>query len=667
MDRNTIIGLVLIFLVFIGFSLYNSNKLQKSYDSAAVIADSLYEAGDYESARLQYLKALEFKPGTPEAVNRVNEINRILQPDTSVAGQDTVIQEQQPGLPPAEQPGVVTTRQPDSAVEDAQAAGVFSEAYRGEQKFFTIENNKLILKIAAKGGRIYSATLKDYTTYDNKPLVLFDGDSTVFGFKFFTRDNKRIETNKMFFQPVNTSEYTDATAAAASVVFRASVSEGQYIEYVYSLDPDLYMLDFAARFIGLSGIMASNINSLSFDWSAYIPQQEKGRQNENNYASIKYKHYQDEVDGFRDRSQKDFEEAEISTPLRWVAFKDQFFSSVLISGESFSNGYVAYSMMPAESKYLRHCTAELSMPFEPGQKVEYDMSLYLGPNHYKTLKKYDLQLEELVMLGKNIIKFINKYVIVQIFSWLNRFIGNYGIIILILTLIIKIVLFPLTFKSYQSQAKMKVLKPLVDEIGKKFPKKEDAMKKQQATMDLYKKAGVSPMGGCLPMLLQMPFLFAMFRFFPTSIELRQESFLWADDLSTYDSILDLPFSIPLYGDHVSLFTLLMTISTIITMKINSPSSTGQEQMPGMKMMTYIMPIMFMFILNNFSAGLTYYYFLANLITFGQNLISKRFIDEEAVLKKLNENKKKPAKKSKFQQRLEEAAKQRGYQKPGKKK
>jgi len=667
MDRNTIIGLVLIFLVFIGFSLYNSNKLQKSYDSAAVVADSLYEAGDYESARLQYLKALEFKPGTPEAVNRVNEINRILQPDTSVAGQDTVIQEQQPGLQPAEQAGMLTTRQPDDAVEDQQAAGVFSEAYRGEQKFFTIENEKLILKIAAKGGRVYSATLKDYTTYDNKPLVLFDGDSTVFGFKFFTRDNKRIETNKMFFQPVNTAEYTDATTSAASVVFRASVSEEQYIEYVYSLEPDLYMVDFDARFIGLSGILASNINSLSFDWSAYIPQQEKGRQNENNYVSIKYKHYQDDVDGFRDRSQKDFEEAEISTPLRWVAFKDQFFSSVLISGESFSNAYVAYSMMPAESKYLRHCTAELSMPFEPGQKVEYDMSLYLGPNHYKTLKKYDLQLEELVMLGKNIIKFINKYVIVQIFSWLNKFIGNYGIIILILTLIIKIVLFPLTFKSYQSQAKMKVLKPLVDEIGKKFPKKEDAMKKQQATMDLYKKAGVSPMGGCLPMLLQMPFLFAMFRFFPTSIELRQESFLWADDLSTYDSILDLPFSIPLYGDHVSLFTLLMTISTIITMKINSPSTTGQDQMPGMKMMTYIMPIMFMFILNNFSAGLTYYYFLANLITFGQNMISKRFIDEEAVLKKLNENKKKPAKKSKFQQRLEEAAKQRGYQQPRKKK
>ncbi|MDT8401583.1 MAG: membrane protein insertase YidC [Bacteroidales bacterium] len=661
MDRNTIIGLVLIFLIFIGFSLYNSNKLKKSYESAAIVADSLYKAGDYEAARLQYLKALEYKPGTPEAVNRINEINSILLPDT-VSFQDTVQQEQGDELQviEANELKAVETQAP------GEAAGAFSEAYRGDQEFFTLENNKLILKISAKGGRVYSVTLKEYTTYDNRPLVLFDGDSTVFGFKFFTRDNKRIETNNMYFRPVNTDGYTDASSLKASAVFRANVSDDQYIEYVYSLDPELYMVDFEVNFVGLSEVMASNINSLSFDWKSYIPQQEKGRQNENNWVNIKYKHYQDNVDGFRDRSQKDFEETDVSTPLKWLAFKDQFFSSVLIAGQYFSNAYVSYTTMPEDSKYLRFCTTELSLPYEPGPKVEYDMSLYFGPNHYQTLKKYDLELEELVMLGKNIIKFINQYVIVPIFNWLNKFIGNYGIIILILTLIIKIVLFPLTFKSYQSQAKMKVLKPLVDEIGKKFPKKEDAMKKQQATMDLYKKAGVSPMGGCLPMLLQMPILFAMFRFFPTSIELRQESFLWADDLSTYDSILDLPFTIPLYGDHISLFTLLMTVSTIITMKINSPSATGQEQMPGMKMMTYIMPVMFMLILNNFSAGLTYYYFLANIITFGQNLISKRFIDEEAVLKKLNENKKKAPAKSKFQKRLEEAAKQRGY-KPSKKK
>jgi len=648
-------------LVFIGFGFYNSNKLKKSYESAFIEADSLYKEGEYEAAKLKYLKALEFKPGTPEAVNRINEINRIIQPDTIVGIQDTVQQrEQVPQQEVKTVGGAAETEQP------MQPTGAFSETYNGKQEFFILKNDILEVTIATKGGRIYSALLKDYTTYDQRPLVLFDGDSTNFGFKFFTSDNKRIETNNLYFKPVNTSQVTDATNSKASATFRLEVSENEYIEYVYSLEPDRYMVDFDVNFLGLSDIMPSNMNSISFDWKSYIPQQEKGRQNENNWANIKYKHYQDNVDGFRDRVHKDFEEADITTPLRWVAFKDQFFSSVLISSGSFTNAYVSYTTMPEDSKYLRYCTAELGLPFNPGDKVEYDLKLYLGPNHYNTLKKYDVGLEELVMLGKNVIKFFNKYVIVPIFNWLDNYIGNYGIIILILTLIIKIVLFPLTFKSFQSQAKMKVLKPMVDEIGKKYPKKDDAMKKQQATMDLYKKAGVSPLGGCLPMALQMPILFAMFRFFPTSIELRQQPFLWAEDLSTYDSILDLPFNIPMYGDHISLFTLLMTASTIITMKINSPSSTGQEQMPGMKMMTYIMPIMFMLILNNFSAGLTYYYFLANLITFGQNLISKRFIDEEAVLKRLNESKKKPSKKSKFQQRLEAAAKQRGYQPPKRK-
>jgi len=661
MDRNTLIGLALMILVFVGFGLYNSSKLKKSYESAVSVADSLYDAGEYEAARLQYLKALEFKPGTPEAVNKVNEINRIIQPDT-VSLQDT-LQQQMEEIPQQELqtlPETIETAQP------LQQVGVFSEAYNGKQEFFVLKNDLLELKIATKGGRPYSVMLSQYTTHNQRPLLLFDGDSTVFGFKFFTGDNKRIETNNLYFTPVNTSRITDASSSRASATFRLQVTDNEYIEYIYSLEPEDYMVDFNVNFVGLSDIMPSNISSLTFDWQSYMPQQEKGRQNENNWANVKYKHYQNNVDGFRTRSQKEFEESDISTPLKWVAFKDQFFSTVLISGESFSNGYVSYKTMPEDSKFLRYCTAELGLPFNPGAKVDYNMKLYFGPNHYNTLKKYDLELQELVMLGKNIIKFFNKYVIVPIFNWLDNSIGNYGIIILILTLIIKIVLFPLTFKSYQSQAKMKVLKPMVDEINKKFPKKEDAMKKQQATMDLYKKAGVSPLGGCLPMALQMPILFAMFRFFPTSIELRQESFLWAEDLSTYDSILDLPFNIPLYGDHISLFTLLMTASTIITMKINSPSTTGQEQMPGMKMMTYIMPVMFMLILNNFSAGLTYYYFLANLITFGQNMISKRFIDEEAVLKKLNENKKKTPKKSKFQQRLEEAAKQRGYKPPKKK-
>jgi len=299
-----------------------------------------------------------------------------------------------------------------------------------------------------------------------------------------------------------------------------------------------------------------------------------------------------------------------------------------------------------------------------GESSAIKMKMYFGPNSFTLLKKYDLQLEELVFLGRNIIRWINQFVIIPIFNLLDNFIVSYGIIILILTLIIKVVLFPLTHKSFLSQAKMRVMKPMVDELAKKFPKQEDAMKKQQATMELYKKAGVSPMGGCLPMLLQMPILFAMFRFFPTSIELRQQSFLWAKDLSTYDSIFNLPFTIPMYGDHVSLFTLLMTVSTIISTKITSPAG-GQEQMPGMKTMMYMMPVMFMLILNNFSAGLTYYYFLANVITIVQTQVSRRFVNEAEILKKIEENKKKPVKKSKWQQRLEAASKKSGYRLPKK--
>jgi len=366
------------------------------------------------------------------------------------------------------------------------------------------------------------------------------------------------------------------------------------------------------------------------------------------------------VESLKLRSTKD-EKLDIPTKLSWVAFQDQFFSSVLLTNDFFLDGSISSARTLASTKYIRYYTSEIGVPFNAASSTPINMKMYFGPNHFKTLKKEGLEMEKLVFLGKNIIGWINRFAIIPVFQWLEKYIGSYGLIILILTIIIKIVLFPLTFKSYQSQAKMQVLKPMVEELGKKFPKKEDAMKKQQATMELYKRAGVNPMGGCLPMLLQMPILFAMFRFFPVSIELRQEHFLWATDLSTYDSILTLPFTIPLYGNHVSLFTLLMTGSTLLTTKMTG-STPGSDQ-PGMKVMMYMMPVMFMLILNNFSSGLTYYYFLANMLTYLQNIISKRFIDSEAVLATLEENKKKPLKKSKWQQRLEEAAKQRGLSTP----
>ena len=658
MDKNTITGIVLIFVIFLGFSLYNNNKITKAVDTSIERADSLYDAGNLVEARVEYMKALKYKPQTEIALLRVDEINRVLSPAAAAAAQEDMLQRDAGATP--------QKIKEDIAIEEPvliQDLGQFSATSVGKQEFIIIENDLIVLKISTLGGRPYSVRLKEYTTYDSRPLILFDGDSTLFGFSFFTADNRPVRTNDLFFEPYNTGSYIDASEHEGVVALRLHAEGGGYIEYLYTLLPELYMVKFDVRFSEMDNVIASNQNALILNWNAYIPQQEKGRTNELNGTGYKYKHYQDEVGGFRDRTQKEYEEAKISTRLRWVAFKDQFFSTVLIAEDSFLNGYVTSSIIPEGSKYLKLMTAELTLPYDSGQENVYNMQFFMGPNHFKTLKKYGYELHQIIYLGKNIIRWINQYFIIQLFNLLNKFIGNYGIIILIMTLIIKTVLYPLTFKSYQSQAKMKVLKPLVDELSKKFPKKDDAVKKQQATMELYKKAGVSPMGGCLPMLLQMPILFAMFRFFPSSIELRQESFLWAKDLSTYDSILDLPFTIPMYGDHVSLFTLLMTISTILTTRLNSPS--GQEQMPGMKMMMYMMPVMFMLILNNFSSGLTYYYFLANIITLGQNWISKRFIDEQAVLKKLEANKKKPVPKSKFQQRLEAAAKQKGY-KPAKK-
>ncbi|NMC37024.1 MAG: membrane protein insertase YidC [Bacteroidales bacterium] len=652
MDKNTIIGIVLIFAIFIGFSVYNSSRLNKSYEQIMEVADSLYAEGDMENARAEYINALRFKPNEPTAVAKVNEINKLLGFSTEPT--------------PAEKEKTDTSaiieeaskEQPE--VADSSRFGAFGASSTGDTSMIILENNRIKIKISPKGGRIYSALVKDYYTHDSLPLILFAGDSTIFGFNFFTADNKAVQTNNLFFRPVAENKHYVAENEAQSVVLQLAAGADKYIEYKYTLQPDRYVVDFDVTFKSMDGIIASNQNSITLDWRMYIPQQEKGRQNEENYTTIKYKYFQDDVDQLRFRSNKDVDKADITTKLSCVAYQDQFFSSVLITNDFFLNGSVQSTKLTSP-KYIRYFASELGVPFNPGPESNISMKFYYGPNHMSTLRKEGMQLDKIVFLGKNIIGWINRFMIIPVFNWLERYIASYGLIILILTILIKIVLLPLTFKSYQSQAKMQVLKPMVEELGKKFPKKEDAMKKQQATMDLYKRAGVNPMGGCLPMLLQMPILFAMFRFFPVSIELRQEPFLWATDLSTYDSILTLPFKIPMYGDHVSLFTLLMTASTILTMKM-SGSSPGQDQ-PGMKAMMYMMPVMFMVILNNFSSGLTYYYFLANILTYLQNLLSKRFIDADKVLATLEENKKKPLKKSKWQQRLEAAAKQRGIQPP----
>lgn len=538
--------------------------------------------------------------------------------------------------------------------------GEFAASATGENRFYILENDLIKLTVSSKGGRPYAVELKKYKTFGKKPVVLFSGDSTQFGLNFFNQ-NRPVSTNALFFQPSDTLVH-DASSVRDSLTMRLVVDTNKYIEYRYVLEPGSYMIGLNLRLVGMQDIVTRDPSTIDLSWEMFIPQHEQLKKNENQYTTLYFRHYQEDVDFFRASSSKEIQEQDIPTQVEWVAFKNQFFSSVIIADGNFTNALVRSTALPVESKYLKNFRTELGIPFQRLANENIRLRLFFGPNKFKLLKQYkQYRLEDLVSLGKGIIRWINQFVIIPIFDWLSRFIGNYGLIILLLTIIIKIGLLPLTYRSYLSQAKMKVLKPQIDELNHKYPKGKE-VEKQQATMALYKKAGVSPMGGCLPMLLQFPILFAMFRFFPTSIELRQEGFLWVKDLSTFDSIVSwnatIPFLSSIYGNHISLFTILMTVSTIVSMKLSDTASSTQ-QMPGMKTMMYVMPVMFMFMLNRFSAGLTYYYFLANMITIGQNYLFKQFVDEKEILRKIEEKKAKPVKKSKFQQRLEEMSKQAG--------
>ena len=541
--------------------------------------------------------------------------------------------------------------------------GLFANSYRDSNEYVTLENELLKIKISAIGGRPYSVELKKYTRYDDKPVVLFKGDSTRMGFSFFS-NNKLIQTNDLYFKPMANSQRVMVKNHSDSLSLRLYAGENSYIEYVYIMSPNDYMVRFKVNFVNMGEIIANNYSSLDFNWKINVLRQEKGVQNENTYTNIQYRYFDDNEDESMNGTSDHPVDKEVKNKVKWVAFKQQFFSSILIADNSFSNASLHSVKMLDTANYLKEYNATLGVNYENRPFYSVPMRFYFGPNHFPTLQKYNLGLEKVIFLGRSIFRWINQFCIIPLFSWLNIYFLNFGLIIFLMTLIIRIVLFPLTFKSYESQAKMRVLKPEIDEINKKFPK-EKAMERQQAQMALYKKAGVNPLGGCIPMLLQFPILIAMFRFFPTSIELRHQHFLWATDLSTYDSILTFPFSIPFYGNHISLFTILMTVTTIISMRLNQQTSSMDNQLPGMKTMMYIMPVFFMFILNNFSSGLTYYYLLVNLITIGQNEVFKRMIDEEKLLNRIRLNKAKTVKKSKFQERLEQAAKARGVNFPKK--
>ena len=515
-----------------------------------------------------------------------------------------------------------------------------------EEQEFILENDSIKLVLSSKGGEIKSVELKKYKTFDGSPLELFNSEDSKFNIE--GRGINSANENFIFIE-----------GDKSYVRLRHTINENTFIEYNYSLKEDQYLVEFSIKTEGFDNI-ATRDNEIWMEWKIAAPQTEKSKTNQEQYTGFYFQEsYSKDVDYVWDNDEKE----KIDVDLSWIAFKQQFFSTIISSSNNFKSGS-SFQVSKNEDKYIKTLSLETRLD---DKENEFNYEIYFGPNDYKKLKEYNKSYEEIIPLGWGIFGWVNRVIVINIFDYLRNSAGikNYGLIILILTLIIKLALSPLTYKSYLSQAKMKVLKPEIDKITEKH-KEKDPMKAQKETMSLYRKAGVNPMGGCLPMLVQFPILIAMFRFFPASIELRQESFLWADDLSSYDSIMSLPWDIPFYGDHVSLFTLLMTVSTLIYTHMNSQMTS--TQMPGMKWMMYLMPIMFLGFFNNYAAALSYYYFLANVFTFSQMYFMRRFIDDNALLAQIEENKKKPAKKkSKFQKKLEEMQKKQEQQLKNRKK
>lgn len=625
MDKNSALGLTLILLIFLGFNYMNMPteeeraEAQRIHDSITVVEE--------QNARLNKT-AIEEALADPTKAQEIVATETVAQDSTALA-------------------------------EYKSRFGDFGEASTGEDGTVVIENDLLAITLNKKGGHPLSVQLKKYRTHDSLPLLLFKGEQNRFSLDFFAKNN-RVSTQELYFKP-SSEGFSVSGQEQKSLSMRLPAGPDQYIEYVYTITGGSYLVDFDINLVGMQNVIERNATTLDLHWRNDLPHQEKSLQNERDNSTIYYRFSDDEVDYISERSD---EKEEIKTNLQWVAFKQQFFSSVLINKDHWEGQSDLETSRDEEATdIVKTFDAKLMIPYGHREIENVALQFYYGPNQYNSLKELDLGLEKMIPLGWGIFGWVNRFAVIPIFNLLKDTGLGYGIIILILTLVIKIVLMPFTYKAYMSTAKMRVLKPEIDEITKKFEGKDDAMGKQQATMSLYSKAGVNPLGGCLPMLFQMPILIALFRFFPASIELRQQSFLWADDLSSYDSIMDLPFEIPFYGDHVSLFTLLMTVSTIIYTRSNMSMQAGNPQMEQMKWMMYLMPVMMLGWFNNYASGLSYYYFLANMVTFGQNFLFRKLVDDDAIHAKLQENKKKPKKQSGFQKKLEDMAKQRGYQAP----
>lgn len=628
MDKNTILGFVLIALIIIGFS-----QLNKPSEEEIAI-----------TARYNDSIALVQQAKTEAEITAKNAATVVS--SDSLASDNASI---------------------------ANSFGDFSASAFGQEKFYSLENELVKITFSNKGGRVYSAQLKNYRTHDSLPLLLFDAQESAMGFTLVTNNNRVVNTGNLYFEPA--SEVTKDSKGNQTLILRLKTTGNAFLDFAYTLPAKEYMLSFGIKANNMNTVMPVGTNYLDMQWKSKIRQQEKGRKFENQYSAIEFKYVADDVEKM---SESKDEEKTITNKVKWVAFKDQFFSTILIANNEFNSTKLSSKMEAEDSKYLKAYSAEMTVAFDPTGKEPTTFRMFFGPNQYKILSAYDkgvasdskLQLNNIIPLGWGIFGWVNKFAIIPMFNFFSSFMGNFGLIILLMTVVIKLVLSPLTYKSYISSAKMRVLKPEIDEINARIPA-DKAAERQKATMELYGKVGVSPMSGCLPTMLQMPILFALFSFFPAAIELRQESFLWATDLSTYDSIMELPFVIPFgFGSHVSLFCLLMTITSILYTKLNMASTSGQEQIPGMKWMMYLMPVVFMFMFNSYAAGLSYYYFIATLFSVVQTYIIRATVDEKKLLADLHAkriiNAKKPAKKSGFMDRLEKMQREQQKSVKGKK-
>ena len=651
MDKKSIIGFALMGLILFGYSWYQGKQSEKNREAY------------YAAQREQFIADSIDRAEHPEKY--INEVAEQYQSE-------------------ARQAEAVAAYQAEAQKRfESELSRNFGEglvgAMSGEEQFYTLENEVMKMTVSSLGGKVSDVILKEYTTYadegEGEPLRMFDPKSAKFDLGFYMRrgyNESKLNTEGFYFTSEGVESAVDSEGVQTQrLTMRLAMDESSAIEFIYTMREGDYMVDFDVRFVGM-GEWMRNATSFDVTWNNTSYQNERGYKNENMYTTISYLFPEErkveklpfaEVGkrGSGSRSET------IQTEFEWFAFQQQFFSSIMIAPEGFSNGEVGFDTYKPDSGYIKDFKASVSVPFD-SQKDTYNFKFYYGPNKYSLLKEYDLGLEKVVQLGGRLVSWVNRWIVIPLFDLLSRFIGSYGLIILLLTIFIKLLIFPLTYKSMISSAKMRAIRPEIAAIQAKFPKaqtdQQEMMKSQQATMELYKKYDVSPMGGCLPMLIQFPVLIAMFRFFPTAIELRGESFLWMKDLSTYDSVLNLPFNIPWYGDHVSLMALIMAVTLFFYTKLTykEQEMSNAPGMAGMKfMMLYFTPIMMLMWMNNYASGLCYYYFVSQILTIIQNFAFRYGINEDRLRAKMLASAKakaaQPKKKSKWQQRLEEAQRQ----------